>query len=137
MTMTSLIQICSFIKDATIQWIDDQKVPYATKNSEWVGFDNKDSYVTKVGQPVKLLFIAQNVFFMSEECNRFFLKQVRYLQEQKFGGAFVWALDLDDFAGKFCGEGAHPLLGHLNKLLNIGKSKYCITIGRPKLWQRS
>lgn len=48
---------------------------------------------------------------------------MRYLQEQKFGGAFVWALDLDDFAGRFCGEGSHPLLAHLRTLLNIGKPK--------------
>ncbi|XP_062272622.1 acidic mammalian chitinase-like isoform X1 [Scomber scombrus] len=84
-------EICGFLKGTTISWIEDQKVPYAVKNNEWVGFDNKESYETKV----------------------------RYLQEQKFGGAFVWALDLDDFAGRFCGEGAHPLMYHLNKLLNI------------------
>uniref|UniRef100_A0A8D3D434 chitinase n=1 Tax=Scophthalmus maximus TaxID=52904 RepID=A0A8D3D434_SCOMX len=87
----SYYEICSFLKDSTIQWIDDQKVPYATKNNEWVGFDTKESYEIKV----------------------------QYLQEQKFGGAFVWALDLDDFAGRFCGQGNHPLLAHLNKLLNI------------------
>uniref|UniRef100_A0A3Q3EIX7 chitinase n=1 Tax=Labrus bergylta TaxID=56723 RepID=A0A3Q3EIX7_9LABR len=89
-------EICTFIKGTTIQWIDDQKVPYATKNSEWVGFDTRESYEIKV----------------------------RYMQEQKFGGAFVWALDLDDFAGKFCGEGAHPLLNHLRKLLAIVKTDY-------------
>ncbi|KAM9759181.1 acidic mammalian chitinase-like [Menidia menidia] len=87
----SYYEICTFLKGASTQWIDDQKVPYAFKNSEWVGFDNRESYDVKV----------------------------RYLQEQKFGGAFVWALDLDDFAGKFCGEGSHPLLSHLRKLLNI------------------
>lgn len=53
MTITSLVQICTFIKDATIQWIPDQKVPYATKNSEWVGFDSKESYETKVSQTLK------------------------------------------------------------------------------------
>ncbi|XP_054472509.1 acidic mammalian chitinase-like [Anoplopoma fimbria] len=84
-------EICGFLKGTTIQWIEDQKVPYATKNNEWVGFDTRESYEIKV----------------------------RYLQEQKFGGAFVWALDLDDFAGRFCGEGSHPLLSHLRRLLNI------------------
>lgn len=28
--------------------IEDQKVPYATKQNEWVGFDNKNSFETKV-----------------------------------------------------------------------------------------
>lgn len=37
------------MKGTTLQWIEDQKVPYATKNSEWVGFDTKESYETKVG----------------------------------------------------------------------------------------
>ncbi|XP_031582683.2 acidic mammalian chitinase-like [Oreochromis aureus] len=87
----SYYEICTFVKGTTINWIEDQKVPYACKNNEWVGFDNKESYETKV----------------------------RYLKDQKFGGAFVWALDLDDFAGKFCAEGAHPLLSHLRSLLDI------------------
>ncbi|KAM7402780.1 hypothetical protein PAMP_017991 [Pampus punctatissimus] len=87
----SYYEICGFLKGTTVQWIDDQKVPYAAKNSEWVGFDNMKSYEIKVS----------------------------YLQDQKFGGAFVWALDLDDFAGRFCEQGNHPLISHLHKLLNI------------------
>ncbi|KAG7275892.1 hypothetical protein CRUP_009581 [Coryphaenoides rupestris] len=47
---------------------------------------------------------------------------VQYMKDNKFGGAFVWALDLDDFKGDFCGEGSHPLLAHLRKLINSGKS---------------
>lgn len=84
-------EICGFLQGAAINWINDQKVPYATKNNEWVGFDSKDSYEIKVS----------------------------YLKDKKFGGAFVWALDLDDFAGQFCGQGNHPLMGHLRNLLNI------------------
>ncbi|XP_030634604.1 acidic mammalian chitinase-like [Chanos chanos] len=87
----SYYEICEFIKGTTIQWIEDQKVPYATKSTEWVGFDTRESFETKV----------------------------RFLKENKFGGAFVWALDLDDFSGQFCGQGNYPLIGHLLKLLDI------------------
>uniref|UniRef100_A0A3Q3DFC2 chitinase n=1 Tax=Hippocampus comes TaxID=109280 RepID=A0A3Q3DFC2_HIPCM len=85
----SYYEICNFLQGANVQWIDDQKVPYASKNNEWVGFDNQKSYEIKV----------------------------QYMKNMKFGGAFVWALDLDDFRGEFCGQGAHPLLAHLRKLV--------------------
>ncbi|KAL7864692.1 hypothetical protein AOLI_G00161120 [Acnodon oligacanthus] len=87
----SYYEICTFLQGTSIQWIEDQKVPYATKGNEWVGFDTQESYETKV----------------------------RYLKDNNFGGAFVWALDLDDFAGQFCGKGNYPLISHLKKLLNI------------------
>ncbi|XP_051736245.1 acidic mammalian chitinase-like isoform X2 [Ctenopharyngodon idella] len=97
----SYYEICPFLQGTTMQWIDDQKVPYATKGQDWVGFDTKESYTTKVN----------------------------YLKENKFGGAFVWALDLDDFAGQFCGQGNYPLIGHLRSLLNTG-AEFCE--GRPQ-----
>ncbi|XP_012678028.2 chitinase, acidic.2 [Clupea harengus] len=84
-------EICGFLNGASFNWIEDQKVPYAVKGNEWVGFDNQESFDIKV----------------------------QYLKEQKFGGAFVWALDLDDFNGEFCGQGKHPLMKHLNKILEI------------------
>ncbi|XP_073679515.1 acidic mammalian chitinase-like [Garra rufa] len=87
----SYYEVCTFLQGATVQWIDDQKVPYATKGQDWVGFDSKESFQTKVN----------------------------YLKENKFGGAFVWALDLDDFTGQFCGQGKYPLIGQLRTLLNI------------------
>ncbi|XP_055016276.1 acidic mammalian chitinase-like [Boleophthalmus pectinirostris] len=73
----SYYEICTFLEGTTIQWISDQKVPYASKNNEWVGFDTKESYEIKV----------------------------QYMKNNGFGGVFVWALDLDDFNGEFCGQG--------------------------------
>uniref|UniRef100_A0A3B4DSV0 chitinase n=1 Tax=Pygocentrus nattereri TaxID=42514 RepID=A0A3B4DSV0_PYGNA len=87
----SYYEICGFLEGTKIQWIEDQRVPYATKNGEWVGFDTKESFEIKA----------------------------RYLNDNKYGGAFVWALDLDDFAGQFCGQGNHPLMAHLHNLLDI------------------
>ncbi|CAJ1084728.1 chitotriosidase-1-like [Xyrichtys novacula] len=81
----SYYEICTFLQGASVNLIEDQKVPYAVKGNEWVGFDNRDSFETKV----------------------------RYLQDNRFGGAFVWSLDLDDFKGQFCGQGNYPLISQL------------------------
>ena len=120
-----------------MKWIEDQKVPYAYKNNEWVGFDTRESYETKVGMRVALHnverdhMVSLNVQYITlitqsksiksqviiKRVITFTIPQVRYLKEQKYGGAFVWALDLDDFNGQFCGEGIHPLLSHLHNIL--------------------
>uniref|UniRef100_A0A3B4VIH0 chitinase n=1 Tax=Seriola dumerili TaxID=41447 RepID=A0A3B4VIH0_SERDU len=89
----SYYEICTFLQGASIHLIEDQKVPYAIKQNEWVGYDNKESFETKV----------------------------RYLKDNRFGGAFVWALDLDDFNGQFCGQGNYPLISYLHSLLAAGK----------------
>jgi len=47
--------------------------------------------------------------------------KIKYLQEHSFGGAFVWALDLDDFSGNFCGQGNYPLVNNLKKWLILGE----------------
>ncbi|XP_046895819.1 acidic mammalian chitinase-like [Hypomesus transpacificus] len=86
----SYYEICTFLKGTTIQWIKEQKVPYATKGNEWVGFDNRESFEIKA----------------------------QFLKDNKFGGAFIWALDLDDFSGQFCGQGNYPLISHLRSLLS-------------------
>ncbi|XP_053560676.1 acidic mammalian chitinase-like [Bombina bombina] len=82
-------EICTWLKGTTVKWIPDQKVPYACKDNEWVGFDNKQSY----------------------EC------KVKFLKDSGFGGAMVWAMDLDDFLGTSCNEGKYPLINHLKSLL--------------------
>ncbi|CAL8367373.1 unnamed protein product [Lota lota] len=83
-------EICTFLNGGNFNWIDEQMVPYATKGNEWVGFDNKQSIGLKV----------------------------EYLKANQFAGAFIWALDLDDFSGQFCNQGKYPLISHLRALLN-------------------
>ncbi|XP_041860890.1 acidic mammalian chitinase-like isoform X2 [Melanotaenia boesemani] len=85
----SYYEICTFLQGATVQLIEDQKVPFATKQNVWVGYDNKESFYTKA----------------------------RYLKDNRFGGAFIWAVDLDDFNGQFCGQGNYTLISYLRSLL--------------------
>uniref|UniRef100_A0A3Q3G043 Chitinase-3-like protein 1 n=1 Tax=Labrus bergylta TaxID=56723 RepID=A0A3Q3G043_9LABR len=68
-------------------FMSDQKVPYATTYSQWVGFDDTTSISTKVSI------------------------------SNKFGGAFVWSLDLDDFTGQFCNQGKCPFVSQLHNEL--------------------
>ncbi|XP_052493991.1 acidic mammalian chitinase-like [Budorcas taxicolor] len=96
-------EICTFLSEATNAWIEDQKVPYAYKDTEWVGYDNIKSYKYKVD----------------------------FLKENNFGGAMVWAIDLDDFLGSFCNEGKYPLIRKLQSLL--GLSSEC-TPSATKTW---
>ncbi|XP_067381975.1 acidic mammalian chitinase-like [Channa argus] len=86
----SYYEICTFLQGGSIYWIDEQMVPYGIKGNEWVGFDNRQSFEIKA----------------------------QYVKDKKFGGAFVWSLDLDDFAGQFCGQGTYPLISYLRSLLN-------------------
>uniref|UniRef100_A0A8C6AQA3 Chitinase 1 n=1 Tax=Monodon monoceros TaxID=40151 RepID=A0A8C6AQA3_MONMO len=62
--------------------IKDQKVPYAFQSSQWVGFDDVESFKVKVS----------------------------YLKQTGLGGVMVWTLNMDDFAGFFCNQGQYPLI---------------------------
>uniref|UniRef100_A0A452TGD1 Chitinase-3-like protein 1 n=1 Tax=Ursus maritimus TaxID=29073 RepID=A0A452TGD1_URSMA len=70
-------EICDFLHQATVHRLTGQQVPYATKGNQWVGYDDKESVKNKV----------------------------QYLRNRQLAGAMVWALDLDDFRGVFCGGG--------------------------------
>ncbi|KAM4045624.1 acidic mammalian chitinase-like isoform 1-T6 [Anomaloglossus baeobatrachus] len=89
-------EICPWLNGATVKWIGDQRVPYACKGNEWIGYDNQQSY----------------------EC------KVKFLKQSGFGGAMVWAIDLDDFHGTICNQGRYPLINHLKGLLE-GSSVNC------------
>ncbi|XP_028437891.1 acidic mammalian chitinase-like [Perca flavescens] len=91
----SYYEVCLNLNGKTVNWIEEQKVPYGTTGNQWVGFDNIDSINAKVN----------------------------YIKANNFGGVFVWSLDLDDFNGQFCGQGKYPLISYLHSLLVSGKPK--------------
>ncbi|OWK52981.1 Acidic mammalian chitinase [Lonchura striata] len=96
--------ICTFLSSgATQAWDAPQYVPYAYKGSEWVGYDNVRSFGLKVD----------------------------WLKENNFGGAMVWALDMDDFTGGFCKEGKYPLISSLRKGLGL-QSGDCVPPAEPQ-----
>lgn len=82
-------EVCTFLKGANESWIKEQKVPYAVKDTEWVGYDNKKSFLVKA----------------------------EFLKKKDYGGAMVWTLCLDDFLGTFCGQGANVLVNTLKSSL--------------------
>ncbi|XP_023564402.1 chitinase-3-like protein 1 [Octodon degus] len=69
-------EVCDFLRGATVHRIASQKVPYATKGNQWVGYDDQESVKSKA----------------------------QYLKSKQLAGAMVWSLDLDDFQGSFCGQ---------------------------------
>jgi len=81
----SYYELCTFITSATVGWIPEQQVPFATQSSVWLGYDDGQSFAAKV----------------------------QWMNAINLGGAHVWTLDMDDFSGTFCLEGRYPLVNHL------------------------
>lgn len=75
-------EICKYVKEEkwTRGWSKSQRVPYAYKENQWVGYDDEDSINIKVN----------------------------YIINHCLGGAMVWSIDLDDFGG-FCSNTTFPL----------------------------
>ncbi|KAG5885442.1 hypothetical protein JTB14_020777 [Gonioctena quinquepunctata] len=64
-------QVCQFLSSNQISPVFDMetKSPYASKDNEWISFENKQSLIYKA----------------------------EYIRDNKFGGAMVWCLNSDDF----------------------------------------
>ena len=85
-------EICHKVKNERWTVVKDPKNrtgPYAYKDQQWVSYDDVDTIRRK-----------------SE-----------YIKRMNLGGGMIWALDLDDFRNR-CGEGRHPLLSTIRRVLS-------------------
>ncbi|XP_020858781.1 chitotriosidase-1 isoform X2 [Phascolarctos cinereus] len=98
--LLAFYEVCT-LKDAAFHVIKEQKVPYAVHGNQWVGFDDVESFRTKVA----------------------------YLKRKGLGGAMVWTIDMDDFKGTFCSQGPYPLIQTLKKELDITSASESPTPG--------
>ncbi|XP_076284259.1 chitinase-3-like protein 1 [Lasioglossum baleicum] len=82
-------EICESVSQGgwTIRREDQQRVPYAVKGNQWVGYDDVDS--------------------VREKCD--------YITSRNLGGAMMWSIETDDFRG-ICGL-KYPLLTKMNEVL--------------------
>jgi len=98
----SFYEICNYLKDGYTVVQDPEKRigPYAYKGKQWVGYDD----------------VAMIEY------------KSKFIKDNGYGGGMIWALDLDDFKGEFCGCGKYPLLTAINRVLrnyNNGASGQC------------
>ncbi|KRY16217.1 putative chitinase 3 [Trichinella patagoniensis] len=84
-------EICQMIKAGGQRyWDEESRTPYLVYNNQWFTYDDEQSFKEKLN----------------------------WLKEEEFGGAFVWALDFDDFNAHFCSHGErYPLISLLQKQL--------------------
>uniref|UniRef100_A0A8C9I6V5 GH18 domain-containing protein n=1 Tax=Piliocolobus tephrosceles TaxID=591936 RepID=A0A8C9I6V5_9PRIM len=99
-------EICTFLSGATSTWNEDQKVPYAYKNTEWIASLKNNNTGFKS-------YIHQETTFL----------------RHYFAGSMVWTIDLDDFSRSFCNERKYLLISKLKSHLGLS-SGFCADIGR-------
>ena len=81
-------EICEYIQRGwTVQREPEQRVPYAFKGNQWVGYDDTISVEEKA----------------------------KYVMSKGLGGIMLWSIETDDFNG-VCGD-KYPLLRTINKVL--------------------
>lgn len=76
--------------DYTEKWDDDQKCPYAFKNTEWIGYDNAQSITIKT----------------------------TYAKTKGLAGVMIWSIESEDHQN-VCGGGAYPLLNAVKKVFEV------------------
>lgn len=87
-------EVCDLLKSgAKYIWDEEQKIPYAVKGEQWVGFDDERSIRLKM----------------------------RWIIDNGYAGAMVWTIDMDDFLGE-CTNTRFPLIGIMGEQL-LGRPK--------------
>lgn len=88
-------EICSRVNSGSLTyvWDDAQKVPYAFRANDWVGYDDVRS--------------------VTEKAN--------YIKNLNLGGAMFWSLDSDDY-NNACGYGRFPLISTVYNIVIGGSS---------------
>ena len=122
-------EICDMLnKGGTRVYNEDQQVPYAYWGDQWVGYDDTQSLKVKVSyRSFSYIRIVNSLHYIRLEIDILYPKdsiyicQVDFIKEMKLGGGMFWALDLDDFKGKHCGQGKYPLITFVSESLK-GKS---------------
>merc|ERR1719179_116188 len=66
---------------AQVTYDTEREGPYIVFNGEWTGYDDERSFCAKLA----------------------------FAKNRKLAGSMIWALDLDDFAGRY-GKGDYPLV---------------------------
>ncbi|XP_076349223.1 endochitinase-like [Tachypleus tridentatus] len=94
-------EICEHIQDKewTKEFDDIGKCPYAYYDDQWIGYEDEESIGIKMD----------------------------YIRQQGYGGAMIWAIDMDDFNGA-CGE-KHGLL----KVMNNKMKDYMVSTPDPTI----
>ncbi|CAF0742100.1 unnamed protein product [Brachionus calyciflorus] len=87
----SFYEICQVKKNTnwTQVWQPQSKSHYLHKDHDWISYDDIKSFQLRTA----------------------------YVVAKKLGGIFIWSIDMDDFNGKFCDQGAFPLIKNSMSLL--------------------
>lgn len=91
--MLSYFEICSAISAGARElWDAVQQVPSIQNGKDWIGYENERSLKIKVD----------------------------YARSKCLGGIMLWALDFDDFKGKYCNKGNYPLMNAVIEAIGDG-----------------